>query len=106
VLDEVAGHLGCGGDDGVAESPEAGRPERTGHDAGGHRVAAADRGRGQQELVYQGAPWCQLSWRRLEILLRGVMVAGRERHLSQQESPAGRGQAARQLGRGAQITQR
>src|SRR5271166_2133073 len=48
MLDQVAGHLGCGGDDRVEEVPVAGCFKRTAHDASAHRVAAPDRGRGQQ----------------------------------------------------------
>jgi hypothetical protein len=42
--DQVAGYLGCGGHDRVAEPPAAGCCQRTAQDAGGHRVAAFYRG--------------------------------------------------------------
>lgn len=48
MLDQVAGHLGCGGYDRIEEVPGAGCFKRTAHDASGHRVAAPDRGGGQQ----------------------------------------------------------
>ena len=107
MLDQVARHLGRGGDDGVEEALAAGRLEDTAQDAGGHRVAALDRGGGQQYLAHQRAPRRQLAQRRRpQVFLRGVVVAGGERDPGQQQAAAGGGQPAGQLGRGAQVAER
>ena len=78
----------------MAEPSLAGGLERPGEDAGRQGIAAADRGAGQQELADQGASRRQLARRRLQVLLRGVVIAGGERDLSQQEDAA----RARQAG--------
>jgi hypothetical protein len=56
MLDEVAGDLGRGGDDGVEEPLLAGRVDDTAQHARGRGIAALDRRGGQQYLALQRLP--------------------------------------------------
>ena len=107
VLDQVACHLGRGRDDRVEVALVAGRLEHAAHDARGPGVAALDRGRGQQYLADQRGSRRQVPQRRrVQVPARGVVVACGERDPGQQQAAPGRGQAAGQLGRGAQVAER
>ena len=107
MLDQVAGHLGCGRDDRVEEPLLAGGVEGAAQDAGGQGVAAPDRGRGEKYLTLQRAPRRQFAQRwRPQVFLRRVVIVGGKRDPGQEQATAGGGQPVRQPGGRAQVAER
>jgi hypothetical protein len=89
VLNEVAGHLGCGIDDGVEVALLACCLDGTADDASGHRVAALDGCRGQEQLAYQRTARCQISQRRrVQMPGRRAVIAGGQGDPGQQQATA------------------
>ena len=77
MLDQVASQLRTGRDDRIEETSLVGCLERTAEDPSGHGVASSHRVGGQEQLAHQRVPRPRVTQRRrLQVLLRGVMIAG------------------------------